>query len=186
MTSQSAGLTPTLIALRGVILIIAGLFAFAYPLMAVRFLVFVGGGILLVDGVLNLATLKWSPPRDLAFWVGVVRSALAVLAGLMLVLSPWLLTFMSIETIRTFIGVQAIGIGILEICGLLLPYPKAGDQILPVLISGGTYALLGLALILLPAGSAVVVTQIGAVLVIVFALSLLFDVWKRRVRARSA
>lgn len=179
MASSSAGLATTLTALRGVVLIIAGLFALAYPLQALRLLVFVGGGILVLDGILNLAALRLTGPRDLSFWIGITRSVLAVLAGLMVLCSPWLVPTLSIETLRILVGVQAIILGMLEVFTLLLP-AKGRDSIWPPLISGGAYALFGLALIALPVDNAVFLAQVVAVLMILFALSLLIGVWRRR------
>ena len=183
MASPSAGLATSLTALRGVILIVAGLFALVYPREALRLLIFVGGGILILDGVLNMASLKLSGPRDLTFWTGVVRSVLAILAGLLVLLSPWLVPMISVSTLRIIVGVQAICVGMIEIFGLLLRQPKARAQVWPTLISGGAYALFGLCLIILPVGGAMVVAQIVAVLMVVFAISLLVGVWRQRATA---
>lgn len=180
MPSSAAGLATTFTAIRGVVLIIAGLFTLAYPLEALRLLIFVGGGILILDGILNMASLRLSGPRDLTFWVGVVRSVLAIVAGLLVLLSPWLTPMISLSTLRVIVGVQAICVGLLEICGLLLPRPKAMSYVWPALISGGAYALFGLALIILPVGGAVIVAQGVAILMIVFAASLLVGVWRKR------
>ena len=180
MATSSDGLATTLTALRGVVLIIAGLFTLVYPIEALRLLSFVGGGLLLLDGILNLAALRLNGPRDLTFWVGVLRSGLAIVAGLLVLLSPWLAPMLSLGVLRILVGVQAIGVGIIEICSLLLPQPKPGTRIWPVLISGGAYALFGLALIVLPVGGAVIVAQIVAVLMIAFAVSLLIGVWHQR------
>lgn len=183
MASSTAGLATTFTAIRGVMLIIAGLFALAYPLEALRLLIFVGGGILILDGILNMASLRLSGPRDLTFWVGVVRCAMAVLAGLLVLLSPWLTPTISISTLRILVGVQAIIVGLLEICGLLLPRRKAMSEVWPLLVSGGAYALFGLALVMLPVGGAIIIAQFVAILMIVFAASLLVGVWRRRAAA---
>lgn len=180
MASQSAGLATTFTAVRGAIMIIAGLFAVVYPLEALRLLVFAGGGILIADGILNMASLRFSGPRDLTFWIGVARSVLAVVAGLIVLLSPWLTSIASLSTLRIIVGVLAICVGLIEICGLLLPKPKSMSQVWPILISGGAYALFGLALIILPVGSAVAVARVVAILMIAFAVSLLVRAWRLR------
>lgn len=183
MASKSAGLATSLTALRGVVFIIAGLFTLVYPLQALRLLIFVGGGILILDGVLNLASLRLSGPRDTTFWIGVVRSVLAILAGLIVLLSPWLTPMISLSTLRIIVGVQAICVGLIEICGLLLRRPKAIADVWPTLVSGGAYAVFGLLLIFLPLDGAVIVAQIVAVLMIVFGISLLVGVWRERATA---
>jgi uncharacterized membrane protein HdeD (DUF308 family) len=183
MATQSAGLATTLTALRAVVLITAGFFTLVYPLEALRLLILVGGGILVLDGILNMASLRRDGPRDLTFWIGVVRSVLAILAGLLVVFSPWLLPMISLATLRILVGVQAIGVGLIELSGLFLPRPKPMAAAWPILISGGAYALFGLALVILPVGWALVVAQLVAVLMIIFAISLLVGVWRQRAAA---
>ena len=183
MPSQSAGLATTFTAIRGVVLIVAGFFTLVYPIEALRLLIFVGGGILILDGILNMASLRLSGPRDLTFWIGVMRSTLAIMAGLIVLLSPWLTPMVSLSTLRIIVGVQAICVGMIEICGLLLPRPKPVASVWPLLISGGAYALFGLALIILPVGGAIIVAQAVAILMIVFAVSLLVGVWRQRAAA---
>jgi Uncharacterized conserved protein len=182
-TSDPTRLESALTALRGVVLLIAGAFTLAYPAEALRFLVFVGGGLLLVDGVLNLATIRFDQPRDMSFWVGVIRSGLAILAGLAVLLSPWLASILSVPFLLYFVGVQAIAVGIIEIVELVVPERKPFSHVWPALISGGTYALFGLALILLPLSGAIALARLVAVLAIVFALSLFFRVWSQRAKA---
>lgn len=182
-TSEPTRLASALTALRGVVLLIAGAFTLAYPAEALRFLVFVGGGLLLVDGLLNLATVRFDQPRDTRFWVGAIRSAFAILAGLAVLLSPWLIPILSVQFLLYFVGLQAIAAGIIEMVELVVPQRKPMNQVWPALVSGGAYALFGLALILLPLSSATVLAQLVAVLMIVFALSLFFRVWSQRSRA---
>lgn len=179
-TSQSAGLTSALTALRGVIMIIAGAFTLAYPTEALRFLIFVGGGVLLVDGLLNLATLNFAGPRDTGFWIGVVRSAFAILAGLAVLLSPWLTPPLSLTFLRYFVGLQALGVGIIEVLGLVIPRRRPMNQVWPALISGGAYALFGLGLLLMPLNGATFLAQMVAVLMIVFAISLFIRARRQR------
>ena len=177
---QYTRLGAALTALRGVIMIVAGLFALVYPTEALKLLVFVGGGVLLVDGVLNLATLRLDGPRDTHFWVDALRSGFAILAGLAVILSPVLIPIFSLTFMLYFVGLQAIIIGIIEIVDLFLLGRKRRASTWPSLISAGAYALFGLALIALPVSGAVVLVRIIAVLMIVFAGSLFAQVWRQR------
>lgn len=186
MPENKTALGTTLTAMRGVVMIAAGLFAIAYPAEAVRFVVFVGGGILLLDGILNLASLNLRGQRDLEFWAGLLRSASAIGAGLLIIFSPWLSAILPVTALRWIIGVQAIVVGLAEIVSLLIygkgaAARKSADRpVWAILVSGGAYALFGLALIVMPLEAATVVARIVAVLMIVFAVSLFIRTWRQR------
>lgn len=184
--SDPIRLAAALTALRGVILMIAGIFTLAYPAEAVRFLVFVGGGVLLIDGILNFAAIDFEGQRDTRFWVVAARSLFAVLAGLAVLLSPWLIPMVGLTFLIWFVGLQAVAVGIIEIIEAFMPHRKADGSVWPALISGGAYALFGLALLVLPLSSATVLAQVVAVLMIVFAVSLFVRVWRQRARAGMA
>lgn len=181
--SDPIRLAAALTALRGVVLMIAGVFTLAYPTEAIRFLVFVGGGVLLVDGILNFAAIDFDGQRDTRFWVVAARSAFAILAGLAVLLSPWLIPVLGLTFLIYFVGLQAVAVGIIEVVDVFVPSRQAGVPIWPALVSGGAYALFGLALLLLPLSSATIVAQLVAVLMIVFAISLFIRVWRQRAKA---
>ena len=185
-TIAPSRLTTALVALRGVILIIAGLVALIYPIPALRFLVMVGGGLLLVDGVLNLTGLNFRGPRDALFWVGVARGIFAIVAGLAVLFSPFLAPILSMQFLIWFVGLQAIAIGIIEVFELLRPGPKPKGAVWATLISGATYALFGIVLLLLPAIGPELVARIIGVLMLAFGASLFVEVWKQRTKLRTA
>lgn len=178
-------LTIALVALRGMIMVIAGLAALIYPIEALRFLVFVGGGLLLVDGVLNLTGLNLAGPRDALFWVGVLRSAFAILAGLAVLLSPVLAPVLSMSFLIWFVGLQAIAVGVIEVFELLRPGPKAKGSIAATLISGAVYALFGLVLLMLPVIGPELVARIIGVLMLAFGASLFIQVWRQGAKLRA-
>ena len=186
MAEKITALGTTLTALRGIVMIVAGVFAIAYPGEAIRFVVLVGGGILLLDGVLNLASLDFRGNRDFPFWTGLLRSVSAIAAGLLIVFSPWLIGLMSVEVLRWLIGVQAIVVGLIEMVTPMLarrkPAPAAGtDRTLwGYIASGGAYALFGLAIIVFPPNAAALLARIVAVLMIVYAISLFVRSWRQR------
>jgi len=182
-SKQATRLGTALTALRGVIMVITGLFALFYPAEAVKFLVFVGGGVLLVDGILNLATLRLDGPRDTHFWVDALRSGFAILAGIAILLSPWLIPIFSLTFLLYFVGLQAIVVGIIEIVDLVLLGRNRRASLWPSIISAGAYALFGLALIVLPLSGAIVLIRVVAVLMIVYAATLFLQVWNLRAKS---
>lgn len=178
VSTQSTGLAGMLTALRGVMMFVAGLFALIYPVQALRLLVFVGGGILLVDGILNLAATNLQAPRDALFWVRIARCILAMLAGLAVLLSPWLSGLLSRGFLIYFVGIQAVLVGVVEAYTALMPGQAGKRSLWMTLASGGLYALFGLALIFLSLGSATFLTQIVGVLMLVYGAILMSRLWR--------
>ncbi|WP_332713500.1 DUF308 domain-containing protein [Pelagibacterium mangrovi] len=184
MAEKTTNLATTLTALRGIVMIVAGGFAIASPTDAVRFVVLVGGGILLIDGILNLASLN-TGGRDFPFWIGLLRSVSAIAAGLLIVFSPWLLSIMTIDVLRWLIGLQAIAVGVIEMLSPVLARgtsaPRRSDRSLwGYVVSGGAYALFGLAIIVVPLSAAALLARVVAVLMIVYAISLFVRSWRQR------
>lgn len=185
MAEKTTNLATALTVLRGIVMIVAGVFAIAYPGEAVRFVVLVGGGILLIDGILNLASLNTGGGRDLHFWIGLLRSGSAILAGLLIVCSPWLISIMTGDVLRWLIGLQAIAVGLIE---MLTPVLAGGASarkrpersIWGYVVSGGAYALFGLAIIVVPPSAAALLARTVAVLMIVYAISLFVRSWRQR------
>jgi uncharacterized membrane protein HdeD (DUF308 family) len=180
MAEKTTNLATTLTALRGIVMIVAGGFAIASPAEAVRFVVLVGGGILLVDGILNLASLN-TGRRDFPFWIGLLRSVSAIAAGLLIVFSPWLLSIMTVDVLRWLIGLQAIVVGAIEMLTPVLASGRRSDRSLwGYVVSGGAYALFGLAIIVVPLSAAALLARVVAVLMIVYAISLFVRSWRQR------
>src|SRR5262245_64874088 len=78
----------TLALLRGVVLLAAGVFAIVSPSTALSLLVIVGGCLLVVDGILGLASQDYGVNRQWPFWLSLTRGILSVLIGLALLFSP--------------------------------------------------------------------------------------------------
>ena len=167
--------------LRGIILLVAGLFALFSPVPALTFLVMVGGAILIVDGVLGLAALDYAGPRAWPFWVAMVRSVLAIIAGLAVVFSPYLVSVVSLSLLATLVGLQAIVIGLIEIV-MTLRDRRDRATLWPRLAGAALYVALGLLLLFIPFASATVLMQVGGAILAVFALLQLVRTW-RAIRA---
>ncbi|MHB2267081.1 DUF308 domain-containing protein [Aliihoeflea sp. PC F10.4] len=182
MSRANTALNASIKALRGIVMIVAGFFVITYPVEAVRFVLLAGGGLLVLDGILNLTSLNFWGHRDLEYWIGLVRSLLAIATGLMIIFAPWLGSILSMDVLRWLIGGQAILVGVAEMATLLVR-PKISAIETPAwttVISGGTYALFGLLLIFMPADIAAILARIVGVLMVVFAISLFVETWSLR------
>ena len=186
MANDVTALRPTLTAIRGVAMAVGGAFAFAYPAEAVRLFVLLGGGILLVDGILNLASLRPRSEHRTYFWIGVLRSGSAIIAGLLIAFSSQLLALLSPAALRWLIGSPAIVVGVVEMMVPMLSSARASvpkQDLRPFwgyIASGGAYALFGLAIILVPPQAAMPLARIVAALMVLYALALLARARRRR------
>lgn len=178
-TTDSKRFEATLTALRGVLMFAAAMTAFIFPALAVKFLILAGGGLLLVDGALGLATVKLSQPRTNEFWFGVGRNAVSVLAGLTVLFSPLLLGVFTMSFLTSFVGVLALLVGLVELgSGFLGRQPTS--RLWPAMIGGALYVVFGLALIFVPLSSAEVLVRIATALAILYALLLFYRAWRVR------
>jgi uncharacterized membrane protein HdeD (DUF308 family) len=176
---ESDRIDAVLTALRGLLMAVAALLAFIYPSQAVKFLVLAGGGLLLIDGALGLAAMKFSGPKTNIFWFGLVRNGLSVAAGVIVLFSPVLLAIFSMGFLVTFVGLLAVLVGIMEFLSGFIEH-EGGSRLWPAMIGGGLYIVFGLALLFIPLSSAVVLVRIVTTLMILYALLLFYRAWGMR------
>jgi uncharacterized membrane protein HdeD (DUF308 family) len=163
--------------LRGGLLLAAGLAALFAPVPVLTVLVLLGGGLLVADGVLGLASLDYSGKRGWPFWLAIIRSVLVIVLGLAILFSPSLATVFTLSVLTVVLGIQAVVIGLIEVI-LTVRDRHAYPSIWPVLLAAILYIAFGVLLIVVPFGAATVLTQLGGGLVVVFALAHLTTTWQ--------
>ncbi len=169
--------------LRGVLLLVAGVLAMAFPETALRISVVAGGCLLIVDGVLGaIASRNYGPAAPWPFWLSVTRGGLAVLAGLALLFSQFIVSVVQPAFLATCIGVGAIAVGLLEFY-ILLRYPKEYPPVWSTVTAAVLYIAFGVLLLLLPMSGALVIMRIGGALVALFGAVLLVRAWTTSNRA---
>src|SRR5918994_3567220 len=176
---ESDRIDAVLTALRGLLMAVAALLAFIYPSQAVKFLVLAGGGLLLIDGALGLAAMKFSGPKTNTFWFGLVRNGLSIASGVIVLFSPVLLAIFSMGFLATLVGLLAVLVGIMEFLFGFIEH-EGGSRLCPAMIGGGLYIVFGLALLFIPLSSAVVLVRIVTALMILYALLLFYRAWAMR------
>lgn len=170
--TKPSRLPSILTALRGLLVLLGGLFALFFPGTALSILI-VGAGILfLIDGVLGLWSITFGGAKTGNFWFDVVRNVLSVLTGAVILVSPWIATLLTIFVVVYFVAIQAIIVGVMEIWTVIRERAQYA-KIWPVLLSGVVYVLIGLLLFFVPVTSALVMIMLGGVLMVVLALGLL-------------
>lgn len=164
-------------ALRGVLMLLGGIYAVALPGPALAVLVVVGGTLLLIDGVIGLWSLTFGGEKTGNYWFDVVRNVLAVITGVLILISPFLATLLTVTFLVYLVAIQCIFVGAMEIF-MIIRERASYARIWPVLLSGIAYVLFGLVLLFAPMLSAVIFTVLGGALMIVFAIGLFGLAWR--------
>jgi uncharacterized membrane protein HdeD (DUF308 family) len=158
-------------------MIIAGIYAVIFPVPALTVLVVVGGVLLIIDGVLGLWSLTFGGRQAENFWFDVVRNALALLLGVLILISPLLATLLTATFLVYLFAFQAIIVGVMEIW-VVIRERASYAKIWPVLLSGALYVIFGVALLFVPLIGALVMVIFGGVLAILFGIGLVAMGWR--------
>ena len=163
--------------LRGLLMLLAGLYAVISPGSALFVLVTFGAALLLVDGILGLWALTFGGAKTGNFWFDVVRNVLAIITGVLILLSPVLATLLTVWFFIYLVAFQAIVVGVMEIVVAIRERTHM-PRIWPVLLAGVLYVLFGVVLLFSPLMSAIYFVIFGGVLMILFSIGLFALAWR--------
>ena len=163
--------------LRALLMLLGGLYAVIFPTQALFILIWAGAILLLVDGVLGLWALTFGGAKTGNFWFDVIRNVLAIVTGSLILISPILGALITVWFVIYLLALQAILVGVMEIV-IVLRERALYSKIWPVLVSGILYLLFGIALLFAPLFGAAVLTVMGGVLMILFAVPLFALAWR--------
>ena len=164
-------------ALRGVLLLLVGIYAIFFPGATLAALVLVGGALFLIDGVIGLWSLTFGGAKSGNYWFDVIRNVLAIITGVLILIQPFLGALITIWFVVYLLAFQAILVGVMEIV-IVLRERALYSKIWPVLVSGVLYVLFGVALLFAPLFGAVLLTIMGGVLMILFSIALGTLAWR--------
>lgn len=170
--------------LRGVLMLLAGIYAVIFPAAALTVLVIAGGALLVVDGVLGLWSLTFGGARTGNYWFDVVRNALSLILGVLILISPLLATILTTTFLVYLFAFQAILVGAMEIW-VVVRERDSYARIWPVVLSGVLYILFGIALLLAPMFGALMVVILGGVAMILFGGALIAYAFRLYNRAKG-
>lgn len=177
MMLSSKRLTITLNMLRGVLLFIGGAVAVALPELALKVVAVVGGAVLIVDGVLGaLASQNYGIESSWPFWLSMTRGLLAIVAGLALMFSPLLVGVLTPAFLAVAIAIAAIAVGLTELF-ILMRYREQFPPIWSTVAGALIYIAVGVVLLALPFTGAVILMQIGGVLLALFGIVQVVRAW---------
>jgi len=134
-----------LVLLRGVLSILFGVLAFAWPAKTVFALVMIFGAFMLVDGILSLVGAFTGRVRPAPTWWLVLVGLAGIAAGIVTFMSPGLTAIVMV----LFIGGWAVVHGIFEIVGAI-QLRKEGGAEWWLILSGVLSVVFGLVLIFMP------------------------------------
>jgi len=164
-------------ALRGVLMLIAGLYALLLPDAAFTVLVLAGGILLIVDGILGLWSLTFGGGKSGNYWFDVAGNAFSLILGVLIVISPLLATVLTAAFLAGLVGVVALIVGIMQIV-VVMRERASYARIWPVVLSGVSYVLLGLVFLFFPLLTVSISIMFGGVLLIFFAFGLFGWAWR--------
>jgi uncharacterized membrane protein HdeD (DUF308 family) len=171
--------------IRGLLMLLSGLYAIVFPTAALTILVVVGGALLLVDGVLGLWSLTFGGARTGNFWFDVVRNVFAIITGILILISPLLATLLTATFLIYLFAFQAIFVGVMEIV-LIIRERESYARIWPVLVSGALYVIFGILLLFAPMFSILVLVVLAGILMVLYSFGLFGLAWRMHRSATSS
>jgi uncharacterized membrane protein HdeD (DUF308 family) len=126
---------------------------------------------------LGLWSLTFGGAKTGNFWFDVARNALALILGVLILLTPVLSAIGIAFLLVNLFAIQALIVGVLEIV-VAVRERALYSKIWPILLSGAAYVVFGVALIFWPLMGALAFTVLAGVLMIVFAVALLGFAWR--------
>lgn len=160
-------------ALRGLLMLAGGVAAMVVPDLVLLFLAWIGGAMLLADGLLGLWSLTFGGARTGNYWFDVARNVLAIIAGVLVLIAPWA----GVVWVVVVVAIQAVIVGVMEIIVAVRQRAVIGHT-WPVLLSGLVYILFGAVLIFQPWTGGVFFVIWGGVMMILFAFGLFGWAWR--------
>jgi uncharacterized membrane protein HdeD (DUF308 family) len=164
-------------AVRGALMLLAGIYAVILPMEALAVLVLFGAILLIIDGALGLWSLTFGGGKSGNYWFDVVANAASFLLGVLILISPLLATIFTVTFLSTLVGIAAIFVGVMQIV-VIVRERASYARIWPVVLSGISYVLLGLVFLLFPLLSASIGMVLGGILLIVFSIGLFGWAWR--------
>jgi len=164
-------------ALRGLMMLLAGLYAIIFPAEALTVLILFGGILLIIDGALGLWSLTFGGGKSGNYWFDIIANALSLLLGMLFFIQPLIATIFTATFFGTIVGLAALFVGVMQIV-VVVRERESYARIWPVVLSGAAYVLLGLVFLLFPLLTAAVGVMIGGILLVIFSIGLFGWAWR--------
>jgi len=165
-------------AVRAFIMLFAGLYAIIWPTAALSTIVMIGGILLTVDSLLSLWSIYFDGERSRDRWFNLSTSALTLALGVSMLLSPLLVTVLTVTFLATLLGFAAIVTGVLQV-SIAVRNREEYSPIWSMLAWGICYVLLGLVFLLFPFFTASVGVVVGGLVLVLCAMAMFSWAWRQ-------
>ncbi|MEO8685366.1 MAG: DUF308 domain-containing protein [Devosia sp.] len=172
-------------ALRGVLMLLAGLYVVIAPTQALTIIVLAGGILLVIDGLLGLWSLTFGGGKSGNYWFDVGSNVLALILGILILIQPFIATILTVTFLATIVGIVALAVGVMQIVVITRERDHYA-RIWPVVVSGISYVVIGLVFLFFPFTSSAILVTLGGIMLIVFAFGLFGWAWRLYQRSRAA
>lgn len=171
-------------ALRGILMLVAGLYVVILPMQALTVLALAGGILLVIDGLLGVWSLTFGGGKSGNYWFDVVANVLALILGILILVQPFIATVLTVTFLASLVGIVALIVGGMQIV-VITREREHYARIWPVVLSGISYVLIGLVFLFFPILSASIGLIFGGVLLIVFSFGLFGWAWRLYQRSKT-
>lgn len=171
--------------LRGLFMLLAGIYAIIWPTDALTVMVLALGIMLIIEGVFGLWNLTFGGGTSPNYWLNIVGHVLSLIIGIMILVLPILATVMVASFGSSLFGLGALFFGLFQIVTVW----RERDlyvRIWPVVLSGIAYVLLGLVMVFFPLLAASAGMIVGGILLVFLAIGLLGFAWQLYQSSRAA
>lgn len=182
MAGESTVAWPSIFAgVRGLLMLAGGIFALFWPGQALATLVWLGGLIVIADGVLGIWALLFGGRQSPRMGVAITRHVLAIVFGIIVLLFPAIVGAIGLGTLVVLVAILSLLVG-----AMALYVTVVGRDMLrkgtfwPEVLSASAYLLFGILLLAMPLSAALVLVSIVGVLMILYGLFQLYIAWQLR------
>ena len=164
-----------ILALRGLVAILFGVMAFAWPRITLAILVLLFGAYALVDGVFAIVAAVSAPKELRKWWMLLIEGLIGVGVGVVSFVWPWITAL----ALLWLIAFWAVLTGILEI-GTAIQLRKVIEGEWLMILSGILSILFGLLLVVMPGAGALAVIWIIGLYAMIFGVLLVALAFRMR------
>lgn len=182
MASEGTIAWPSILAgVRGLLMLLGGIFAIFWPGPALATLVWLGGLIIIADGALGIWALLFGGRSSPRMGVAITRHVLAIIFGIIVLLFPAIIGAIGLASLVIVVAILSLLVGALALYVTIVSRGMLSKGTFwPEVLSACAYLVFGLLLLFMPLTAAMVIVSIVGVLMVLYGLFQLYIAWQLR------